>query len=84
MKMNAKVRLAGVVALVALFGRPAVAEESLLTLRHFEVSIPKKEAPKPVSIVLPEERTLREISAKNLLLPIEADPAAEIKPDLVE
>jgi len=70
-------------ALVLLFCSRAIAEESLY-VRHFEVPVPKKEAPKLTAIVLPEEKAMREIPTEKLLLPIEADPYEALEPDPVE
>ena len=72
------------ISIFMLTASPALADEALIYARHFEVPTPKKDAPKLVAVVLPEERMFREITAENRLLPIGADPVAEIQPDVVE
>ena len=72
------------VVFAILLSWPVLAEESPVYIRHFEIPMPRKEAPKPIAVVLPEERSPREMDVAKLLLPIEPDPSTEIKPDLVE
>jgi hypothetical protein len=81
---NWLIKLGGFLVLAALIYRPAGVEEKAPFMRHFEVSMPKMEAPKLVSVTLPEERAPRSFRPSALLLPIEPDPSSEIKIDLAE
>lgn len=75
---NWVLKLAGFAVVAAFLYHPVGAREDMGSLRHFEVSLPEREAPKLVAVTLPEERSLRTLRIETLLVPIEPDPASEI------